>query len=220
MTESIRILIAEDHPVVRMGLRALIASEPGLTLAGEAVDGDDAILKALELAPDVILMDLLMPSKDGLEASIAIRQANPEAHILILTSYADSDRVVASMRSGALGYILKDAHPQEIIDAIRQVHAGRVYIHPAMARQLFQGSGQPSTGQDRGPFEVLTERETEVLKLLASGLSNEDIAARLVISKYTAGVHVGRILQKLNLTNRTQAALYALRARLVDLNAP
>jgi DNA-binding NarL/FixJ family response regulator len=218
MSDSIRVLIAEDHPVVRMGLRALIASEPGLALAGEAVDGDDAILKTLELSPDVILMDLLMPGKDGLEASIAIRQANPEAHILILTSYADGDRVVASMRSGALGYILKDAHPQEIIDAIRQVHAGRVYIHPAMVRQLFQGPAQPAPAdQDRGMLEALTERETEVLKLLAGGLSNEDIAARLVISKYTAGVHVGRILQKLNLTNRTQAALYALRAGLVEL---
>jgi len=217
MSASIRVLIAEDHPVVRMGLRALIASEPGLSLAGEAVDGDDAVRKALELVPDVILMDLLMPVKDGLEASCDIREANPEARILILTSYAASDKVLAAVRSGALGYILKDAHPQEIISAIREVHAGHVYIHAGLARHLFQGHGQP-VEPERAPVEALTEREIEVLGLMARGMRNEDIAAQLMISKYTVGVHVGRILQKLSLANRTQATLYALRSGLVNIN--
>lgn len=212
---EIRVLIAEDHPVVRMGLRALVSSERGLVLAGEASDGAEAVRKALELQPDVVLMDLLMPVKDGIEATGDLRRVNPEARVLILTSFADNDKIVSAVRAGALGYIVKDALPQEIIDAIRDVYAGRVYFHKAIARQLFHTPEQWL--QREQPLQSLTEREIEVLRLVAQGLNNEEIAERLVISRSTAGVHVGRILEKLGVANRTQAALYALRAGLASL---
>jgi NarL family two-component system response regulator LiaR len=199
-----------------MGLQGLILSEPGLTLAGEASDGLEAEKKALELKPDVILMDLLMPKKDGIEAIRDILRVNPEARILILTSFADADKIIPAVRAGALGYILKDALPQEIIDAIRDIHGGKVYFHQAIARQLFRGPAQQHD-QDQIPLEALTEREVEVLKMVAQGLSNEEIAKKLAISHHTVGVHIGRILEKLAVTNRTQAALYALRAGLVSL---
>jgi len=216
MKEPISVLIVEDHPIVQMGLRGLILTEPGFSLAGEASDGLEAVTKALELKPDIILMDLLMPKKDGIEAIRDILKGNPEARILILTSSVDADKIIPAVRAGALGYILKDALPQEIIDAIRDIHAGKVYFHHAIVRQLFRVSAHQSN-QDQIPLESLTEREVEVLKMVARGLSNEEIAKRLAISHHTVGVHIGRILEKLAVTNRTQAALYALRTGLVSL---
>lgn len=216
MIDTIRVLIAEDHPVVRMGLKGLILSEPGLTLVGEATDGLEAVQKALELKPDVTLMDLLMPHKNGIEATSDIVRENPEARILILTSFADTDKVFPAVRAGALGYILKDALPQEIITAIRDIHAGRVYFHQAIARILFHGSAA-QLDQGQIPSEPLTEREIEVLKIVAQGLSNEEIAEKLVISHSTVGVHIGHIMEKLAVSNRTQAALYALRNGLASL---
>jgi two-component system, NarL family, response regulator LiaR len=216
MMDSISVLIVEDHPVVRMGLQGLILSEPGLTLAGEASDGLEGVQMALDLKPDIILMDLLMPKKDGIESISEIIRTNPEARILILTSYADVDRIVPAVRAGALGYILKDALPQEIINAIRDIHAGKVYFHQTIARQLFRNSAQ-QLEQNQIPLEPLTEREVEVLKMVAQGLSNDDIARQLGISHHTVGVHIGRILEKLAVSNRTQAALYALRTGLVSL---
>jgi two-component system, NarL family, response regulator LiaR len=195
---------------VRMGLRGLISSEPGLALVGEAADGLEAVQKALALKPDIILMDLLMPHKDGVEAIGDILGANPEARILILTSYNDADKIIPALRSGALGYVLKDAHPQEIINAIRDLHAGKVSFHQALARKLFHVSTQ-RVDDEQTPLEPLTEREMEVLRLVAQGQSNDEIAERLAISRSTVGVHIGRILEKLGVSNRTQAALYALR---------
>jgi NarL family two-component system response regulator LiaR len=216
MAEKIRVLIAEDHAVVRMGLRALISSEPAFELAGEAADGAEAVRKALELKPDVIVMDLLMPVKDGIEAIGEIRRAIPDARILVLTSYNSSDKVVPAVRAGAVGYILKDAHPQEIVAAIKYLHSGQVYFHQSIARLLFR---DPQVLAEQEPVaEELTDREIEILRLIAQGLSNEEIAERLVITRSTVGVHIGRILGKLGLSNRTQAALYALRTGIASLN--
>ena len=216
MSENIRVLIAEDHAVVRMGLRALISSEPTFTLAGEAVDGAEAVNKALALKPDVIVMDLLMPVKDGIEAIGEIRRAMPDARILVLTSYNSSDKVVPAVRAGALGYILKDAHPQEIVAAIKHLHAGKVYFHQTIARLLFWDARMQAEDEPVGA--ELTDRETEILRLIAKGLSNEEIAERLVITRSTVGVHIGRILGKLGISNRTQAALYALRMGIASLD--
>jgi DNA-binding NarL/FixJ family response regulator len=219
MTDTIRILIAEDHPVVRMGLRGLIRSEPGLKLVGEAQDGLEAVQQASALNPDVILMDLIMPRKDGIEATGDILRANPAARILILTSTTDPDKIVPAIRAGALGYIMKEAHPQEIIDAIRDLHAGKVYFHQAIARQLIHNPALESS-RAHSPLEPLTGREIEVLKLVAQGQSNEEIADQLAISRSTVGVHIGRILEKLAVSNRTQAALYALQYGLASLFDP
>ena len=216
MSEKIRVLIAEDHGVVRMGLRALISSEPAFAFAGEAIDGAEAVSKALALKPDVIVMDLLMPVKDGIEAIGEIRRAMPDARILVLTSYNSTDKVVPAVRAGALGYILKDAHPQEIVAAIKYLHAGQVYFHQSIARLL---SRDAQTQAENEPvYEELTDREVEILRLIAKGLSNEEIAERLVITRSTVGVHISRILGKLGLSNRTQATLYALRTGIADLN--
>ena len=217
MSDKIRVLIAEDHGVVRMGLRALISSEPAFALAGEAVDGAEAVSKALELKPDIIVMDLLMPVKHGIEAISEIRRAWPEARILVLTSYNSTDKVVPAVRAGALGYVLKDAHPQEIIAAIKYLHSGQVYFHQSIARLLFREPLAPA--EQEAKCEELTDREMEILRLIAQGLSNEEIAERLVIARSTVGGHIGRILGKLGLANRTQAALYALRTGIASLDS-
>lgn len=215
MSEKIQVLIAEDHAVVRMGLRALISSEPDFTLAGEAVDGAEAVSKALALKPDVIVMDLLMPVKDGIEAIGEIRRAMPDARILVLTSYNSTDKVVPAVRAGAVGYILKDAHPQEIVAAIKDLHSGQVYFHQSIVLLPFN---DPQAQDDQELLsEALTSREIDILRLIAQGLSNEEIAERLVITRSTVGVHIGRILGKLGLSNRTQAALYALRTGMASL---
>lgn len=216
MSDPIRVLIAEDHAVVRMGLRALISSEPGLTLAGEAADGAEAVARALALRPDVIVMDLLMPVQDGIAAISEIRRSLPDARILVLTSYNSTDKVVPAVRAGAVGYVLKDAHPQEIVTAIRRLHAGQVYFHQSVARLLFREPHASDAAEV--PAEELTDRELEILRLIAQGLSNEEIAERLTITRSTVGVHIGRILGKLGLSNRTQAALYALRTGIASLD--
>lgn len=207
-TEKIRVLIADDHPVVREGLRGLISFKPGFEIVGEAEDGFEAVLLARRLKPDVILMDLEMPRKSGLDAIKEIKADNPQARILILTSFAEDKKIVASLEAGALGYLLKDSSPQELLRAIRAVYQGELSLHPIVARKMLQQQSQsapPSTAH-----EALTRREMEVLKLVAQGLSNKEIADRLVISGPTVRSHITNILNKLNLTSRTQAVLYAL----------
>jgi NarL family two-component system response regulator LiaR len=215
-TKPIRILIADDHAVVRAGLRSLIAVKPGVELVGEAEDGAEAVKLAVDLQPDVILLDMVMPRKNGLEAIKEIKQANPQARILVLTSFDDDERVFAAIKAGALGYLLKDSTPQQLLDAIGNVYNGRSSLHPSIAlkviRELNQQSDKPLT---QSP---LTEREVEVLKLLARGLVNEEIATKLSISEWTVRTHVRNILTKLHLANRTQAALYALREKLTGLD--
>lgn len=214
MDEPIRVLIADDHDIVRKGLRTLIETEPDLALVGEAEDGLEAVARARALQPDVILLDLVMPRQGGLETIRQIKAENPEARILVLTSFADDDKVFPAIKAGALGYLLKDSRPSQLLEAIRQVYRGRSSLHPTIARKLIQEMNQ---SPDLPPTEEpLTPRELEVLKLVARGLTNQEIAAELVITERTVTTHVSNILTKLHLANRTQAALYAIREGLVD----
>lgn len=212
---AIRVLIAEDHPIVREGLRTLLASEPGMEMVGEASNGAEAVSLARIVRPDVILMDLVMPVMDGLQAIGEIKAENPEVSILVLTSFAEEDKVFPAIRAGALGYLLKDTAPDQLLQAIYDVHRGESSLHPSIALQLIRELNQPS---DLPPVsEPLSPRELQVLKLLAQGLTNQEIAERLVISEWTVRTHVRNILGKLHLANRTQAALYALREGIAGL---
>lgn len=212
----IRVLIADDHPIIRDSLRTLISTEPDLKLVGEAVNGDEAVKKAIELEPDVILMDLVMPVKDGLQAISEIKHVQPEVSILVLTSFSDEDKVFPAIRAGALGYLLKDSSPQELLKAIHDVYRGEASLHPSIALQLIREINRPSS---LPPVEnPLSKREVEILKLVAQGLTNQEIAMRLTLSEWTVRTHVRNILGKLHLANRTQATLFALREGLADLN--
>jgi len=216
MIEEIHILIVDDHAIVREGQRALIETEPGMTLVGEATNGAEAVELARALNPDVIFMDLFMPVMGGIEATETIKAENPQARILVLTSFAEDEKVYTAVKAGASGYLLKDATPDEIITAVRQVNRGEPSISPVIAnklmRELRRETELPPTQ------EPLTIRELEILKLVAQGFSNQEIAEELVISERTVRTHVSNILSKLHLANRTQAALYALREGLADLN--
>lgn len=216
MAETIRILIADDHNVVRGGLRALLETEEGIEVIDEAADGVEAVLKARSLNPDVILLDLMMPRKTGIEAIEEIKAENPDARILVLTSFSDDDKVFAAIKAGALGYLLKETSTAELLQAIRDVYHGESSLHPAIARKLIRELNRPSSLPPVD--EPLTEREVEVLTLVARGLSNQDIADQLVISERTVRTHVSNILSKLHLANRTQAALYALKEGLTSLD--
>ena len=216
MAENIRILIVDDHLVVREGLRALIDVQPDMELVGEAADGVEAVQKARSLQPDVILLDLVMPRKGGLDAIGEIKEENPDTRIMVLTSFAEDDKVFPAIKAGALGYLLKDSSAQELLQAIRDVYRGEPTMHPTIARKLMRELQRPP---ELPPTEdPLTEREVEVLKFVAQGLSNREIADILVISERTVRTHVTNILSKLHLANRTQAALYALREGLARLD--
>jgi NarL family two-component system response regulator LiaR len=216
MSEMIRVLIADDHAVVREGLRGLISSEPGMEVVAEARDGLETVQRVRMLRPDVILVDLVMPRMDGIEAISQITAEFPGSRILVLTSFADDDKVFPAIKSGALGYLLKDSSPQELLNAIRDVYHGESSLHPTIARKLIRELREPPNLPPAE--EPLTEREVEVLRLVAQGLSNEEIGGRLYISERTVRTHVSNILGKLHLANRTQATLYALREGLATLD--
>ena len=216
MSETIRILIADDHAIVREGLRALFATEPGMELVAEACDGVEAVEKARALKPDVILLDMMMPRKDGLGALHDIIGENPDARILVLTSFAEDDKVFPAIKAGALGYLLKDSSPQELLQAVRSVYQGEASLHPAIARKLMRELNQPPSLPPT--TDPLTEREVEVLRHVAQGLSNDEIAEKLVVSERTVRTHVSHILDKLHLANRTQMALYAVREGIAKLD--
>lgn len=216
MDNIIQILVCDDHAVVREGLRALLSTEKDIRIIGEAADGESAVIAYRELQPDVTLLDMVMPHMDGVESIRAIKQEFPNARILVLTSFAEDEMVFPAIKAGALGYLLKDSSPEELIRAIRNVYRGEASLHPTIARRLIQELSQP-TSLPPSP-EPLTDREVEVLKLVAKGYSNEEIADALVLSERTARGHVSSILGKLHLANRTQAALYALREGLASLD--
>jgi NarL family two-component system response regulator LiaR len=217
MSQAIRVLIVDDHTIVRKGIRALLAEIAGIEVVGEADNGQEAVTQAETLHPDVILMDLAMPKMDGIEATRQIKASQPDSRILVMTSFAADDKVFPAIKAGALGYLLKESAPEDLVQAIHQIHRGESSLHPTIARKVLQEITHPS---DRPPTpNPLTEREDEVLRLVAQGLSNQDIARKLNISDPTVRTHVSNIMSKLHLATRIQAALYALREGLVSLDA-
>ncbi|MEZ4683085.1 MAG: response regulator transcription factor [Caldilineaceae bacterium] len=216
MEKLIRVLIADDHAIVRRGLRTLINSQADMEVVDEAADGIEAVLKARAVTPDVILMDMVMPRQEGAAAIRQIKQENPAARILVLTSFAEDDKIFPAIKSGALGYLLKDAETDQLLHAIRDVNDGKSSLDPNVAlrviRELNHESNLPPTE------DPLTERELEVLQLVAQGLTNQEIADKLVLGERTVGNHISSILSKLHVANRTQAALYALREGIAPLH--
>ncbi|MFN2135742.1 MAG: response regulator [Candidatus Promineifilaceae bacterium] len=217
MSEKIRIFLADDHTVVRKGLETLISTQSDMQVVGTAVDGVEAVDRILHLQPDVILLDIQMPRKNGVEAISEIRAQLPDAHILVLTSFSEDDTVFAAIKAGALGYLLKDSSSGELIQAIRNVHQGRSSLHPDVALKVIHELNKPAPELPLTE-EPLTEREVEVVRLVARGFSNQAIAEQLVVSERTVRTHISNILSKLHLANRTQAALYALRQGLASLD--
>ncbi len=212
-TKQIRVLVVEDHVVVREGLCALISSQSDMEVMGQASDGDEAVRQARVLQPDVILMDLWMPRKGGIDAIEEIKAESPNACILVLTSFAEDQKVFQAIEAGALGYLVKDSSSKDLIQAIRQVYQGELSLNQTLALKVARELGR--TQEDVSLS--LTERELDVLKLVAQGQSNTEIANALNIVERTVTTHVSNILGKLHLANRTQAALYAIREGLTDI---
>jgi NarL family two-component system response regulator LiaR len=216
MGDLIRVLVVDDHPVVRRGIKSLLAEEADIEVVGEAVNGKDALVQVEALRPDVILMDLVMPEMNGVEAIQQINASYPEARILVMTSFAADDKVFPSIKAGALGYLLKDSDPEDLVRMIHQVYRGELSIPPTIARKVIQELNRPI--QEPLTPSPLTEREVEILQLLAQGIENKEIARRLVVREATVRTHVSNILGKLQLANRVQATLYALRKGLTSLD--
>ncbi len=206
----IKILIADDHSVVRKGLSLLLSSHEGFEVIGEAANGEEAIAKSLELTPDIILMDLVMPIIDGISATKEILRLKPEIKILILTSFSDADHAIPALEAGALGYLLKENDPEEVILAIKKLVNGEKQIHPKVTEGLLSAL-QTQRKPEHHLLDSLTSREKEVLKEITNGKSNKEIASTLYISEKTVKTHVSNILSKLSLQDRTQAALFAIR---------
>jgi NarL family two-component system response regulator LiaR len=208
VTDAIRVLLVDDHEVVRQGLRNFLGLQPGIEVVGEAGDGAGIAVLVRETRADVVLMDLVMPGVDGIEAIRELRRDSPGTRVLVLSTFADDAQVFAAVQAGAAGYVLKDIRPDDLADAVRQVHAGRSVLHPDAAARLMERTQDPGA--------AFTGRERDVLKLLTEGLANKEIARRLLISEKTVKTHVSNILQKLGVQDRTQAAVLAVRQRLVD----
>jgi NarL family two-component system response regulator LiaR len=210
----ITVLIADDHAVVREGIRSFLGVQEDVEVVGEVEDGAQAVAAVEQLVPDVVLMDLVMPHMDGLEALRRLRAVSPSTRVVVLTSYAQDEKVLAAIRAGAAGYLLKDVRPPELLEAIRRAAGGEAWLHPTAAARLMREFAQRGAAEEADAAR-LTPRELEVLRLIAQGKSNRDIAAELVVSEKTVKTHVSNILAKLHLADRTQAALYAVRERLV-----
>jgi DNA-binding NarL/FixJ family response regulator len=209
---TVRVLIADDHGVVRQGLRMFLSLDPELAVVGEAENGEEALLMTRELGPDVVLMDLLMPGMDGVEATRAIRNELPDVEVMALTSVLEDNFVTAAVRAGAIGYLLKDSKPEELIRAIKGAADGQVQLAPEAAARLMREVRAPESPEE------LTYRETEILKLLARGKANKQIGSTLFLEEKTIKAHVSSILKKLKVQSRTQAALQAVRAGLVTID--
>lgn len=214
MTEKISIFIADDHGIVRQGLRDYIALQDDMEVVGDAANGEQAVIRIQDHTPDVVLMDLVMPGMDGIEATRRVREMSPATRVIILTSFAEEEQVFEAIKAGASGYLMKDVKPEELAKAIRGVQAGEPMLHPEIAR-LMMRELQRDNEQPR-LHDQLTEREMEVLRCIARGMSNKEIAAELVISEKTVKTHVSNVLQKLHLADRTQAAIYAMQRKLVE----
>jgi len=214
--DKISVLIVDDHPVVREGLRAFLELQEDMEVVGEAADGVEALEKVGELLPDVALIDLVMPKMDGITTIRQIKNLSPSTRILVLTSFSEDDKVFPAIKAGALGYLMKDATPADLSESIRSVYRGQPSLHPQIARKLMN---QIAPREEQAE-ERLTLRETEVLRLIARGHSNKEIAAALTISEKTVKAHVSNILQKLHLADRTQAALYAVREKIANDGQP
>jgi NarL family two-component system response regulator LiaR len=212
-SNAIRVLIVDDHSVVREGLRAFLALQDGIEIAGEAADGEEAVEAAARLRPDVILMDLVMPRLDGVAAMRSLREQVPDARVIVLTSFLDDDKLLPALRAGAAGYLLKNAAPQELARAVRAAHAGEALLDPVVAARLVETLAADGGEQ---PLDRLTPREREVLVLIGRGFPNKRIARELEVSEKTVKTHVGHVLAKLGVHDRTQAAVFAVRAGLVD----
>jgi NarL family two-component system response regulator LiaR len=214
MTEHIRVGLIDDHAVVRQGLRAFLAAQPELLVVGEAGSGEQALELVTAQVPDVVLLDLVMPGMDGVETLRRLKQVSPHTQVVVLTSYLQDELIFPAVRAGARSYLLKDAGAEEIAEAVRKAARGEVVLHPQVAARLMQEiqGGHHTTFN---PYLELSEREREVLRLIAEGLSNQQIAEQLVISEGTVKSHVSNLLSKLHLADRTQAAIFAWREGLV-----
>jgi NarL family two-component system response regulator LiaR len=215
--KKIAVLLVDDHALVRQGLRMFIEMQADMAVVGEGANGTDAVNLAARLNPDVILLDLVMPNMDGVEATRKILESNPHARVLILTSFGEDDKVFPAIRAGAQGYLLKDIQPRDLVQAIRETYQGKAQIHPEIARSLMkavagnmQTPAQKTERLDKD-LQGLTEREQEVLGYIASGLTNHEIAEKMVISEKTVKTHVSNLLDKLGLQDRTRAAIWALK---------
>lgn len=219
MTNKISLLITDDHAIVRQGIRTFLELQPDLTVLGEADSGETAIRMVAELVPDVVLMDLVMPGIGGVEATRQVKQASPHSQIIILTSYHEDEYIFPALRAGALSYVLKDIDPDELADTIRKAARGESTLHPRVATRVVQ----EMRGAKRNTpnlFTDLSDRELEVLRLIADGLSNAEIASKLIISEKTVKGHVSNILGKLHMLDRTQAAVFAWQQGLVMRRDP
>jgi NarL family two-component system response regulator LiaR len=214
MSNSVTVVIVDDHFVVREGVRALLETQPDISIVGEAASGVEAVRLCADYAPDVVLMDLLMPGLNGVEATRQIKQVSPRSQVIVLTSYHEDEHILPAVRAGALSYLLKEAGPDELLAAVQKAARGETTIHPRVAAKMMR-TLQGADAKEENHFDDLSKREMDVLRLVAEGLSNTAIGEALFISEKTVKSHVGNILSKLHLTDRTQAAVYAWRRRLV-----
>ncbi len=219
MTEPVTVFIVDDHTVVRQGIRAYLETQPDLAVIGEAGEGTEAVRRAAEVVPDVVLMDLAMPGMDGVEATRRIRTLSPRTQVVVLTSYHEDAHIFPAIKAGAISYLLKDVAPEELAEAIRAAARGEAVLHPRVAARVM-AELRGAREEVPNPFTDLTDREMDVLRLIAEGLSNAEIAGRLVISEKTVKGYVSNILSKLHLSDRTQAAVYAWKQGVVGQREP